>query len=314
MDPQVVHQAQLQVRGGSASNLPDETRRAARPEWLKVRFPSGSGYSRISALLREHNLHTVCEEARCPNIGECFNLGTATFMILGDVCTRACRYCAVTSGRPSAVDPLEPLRLARTVELMGLEYAVITAVNRDDLHDGGASIFSACVRAIRHATPGCQVEVLIPDFAGDEEALAVVLNARPAVLNHNIETVRRLYPSVRPRGDYERALRLLRRAKQLAPDIPTKTGIILGMGETDDEVLELLCDLREQDVDLLTVGQYLQPSAQYLKVARYVSPDEFAALRETAQHMGFRHVEAGPLVRSSYHARAQSAEAARASS
>lgn len=280
-------------------------RRAPRPEWLTVRFPSGPGYSRISTLLREHALHTVCEEARCPNIGECFNLGTATFMILGDICTRACRYCAVTSGKPAGLDLLEPVRLARTVETLGLDYAVITSVNRDDLADGGAEIFAACIRAIRHRREDCRVEVLIPDFAGNDDALETVVRARPAVLNHNIETTRRLYPSVRSKGDYDRALRLLQRSKEIDPTIPTKSGIIVGMGETDEELGAVFRDLRAHDVDLLTVGQYLQPSSSYLPLNRYLSPEEFASLRSYAMTFGFTHVEAGPLVRSSYHAREQ---------
>ncbi len=284
--------------------------RDPKPAWLKARFPSGERFSHIQDLLRTERLHTVCEEARCPNIGECFNAGTATFMILGDVCTRACGFCAVTSGRPEALDLLEPYRLARTVETLGLDYAVITSVNRDDVPDGGASVFAACIRAIRRLRPACEVEVLIPDFEGNAEALVTVLEAEPAVLNHNTETVPRLYARSRPRGDYERTLELFRRAKQAAPGIPRKSGLMVGLGETEEELLAVFADLREAGVDLLTVGQYLRPSSKHLPVARYWHPDEFAALKARALELGFAHVEAGPFVRSSYHAGEQ-AHAAR---
>ena len=284
-----------------------ETRRARKPEWLRARFPSGERYAEIKTLMRERQLHTVCEEARCPNIGECFNAGTATFMILGDVCTRACGFCAVTSGRPEgAPDPLEPLRLAQAVETLGLDYAVITSVQRDDLADGGAGIFAACIRAIRHRTPGCQVEVLIPDFDGNPEALRVVVEARPDVLNHNIESVPRLYRRVRPKGRYERSLDLIRRVKQLEPEMTTKSGIMVGLGETVAELEQVIADLRAHDCDLLTIGQYLRPSRKHLPVERYYHPDEFAHLAEVGLRLGFVHVEAGPLVRSSYHAGEQS--------
>ncbi|RJQ12608.1 MAG: lipoyl synthase [Dehalococcoidia bacterium] len=279
--------------------------RERKPPWFKAPFPGGERFGHIKSLLREQSLHTVCEEARCPNIGECFNAGTATFMILGDTCTRACGYCAVNSGRPGAVDPLEPVRLARTVATLGLDYAVITSVNRDDLPDGGASIFAACIRAVRHARPTCDVEVLIPDFMGDIEALRAVLDAGPSVLNHNTETVPRLYRGVRSKGDYARTLDVFRHARETAPTVPLKTGIMLGLGETAQELEAVFVDLREAGVTLLTLGQYLRPTPKHLPVAEYVHPDEFARLREVALGLGFRHVESGPLVRSSYHARAQ---------
>ncbi len=289
-----------------------ETRRPRKPQWLRVRFPSGERYAEIKTLMRERQLHTVCEEARCPNIGECFNAGTATFMILGDVCTRACGFCAVTSGRPQgAPDPLEPLRLAQAVETLGLDYAVITSVQRDDLADGGAGIFAACIRAIRRRTPRCQVEVLIPDFDGNPEALRAVVEARPDVLNHNIESVPRLYRRVRPRGRYERSLDLIRRVKQLEPEMTTKSGIMVGLGETAAELEQVMADLRAHDCDLLTIGQYLRPSRKHLPVERYYHPDEFERLAEAGRRLGFVHVEAGPLVRSSYHAGEQSRAAAR---
>ncbi len=276
--------------------------RERKPEWIRARFPAGERFMEVKHLLREHNLHTVCEEARCPNIGDCFNAGTATFMILGDTCTRACGFCDVTSGRPTGLDLLEPVRLAQTVETLGLDYAVITSVNRDDLPDGGASVFAACLRAIRHRTPGCEVEVLIPDFEGNWEALRTVVEAGPVVLNHNTETVPRLYPRVRPKGRYPRSLELLRRAKEIDPAMPTKSGVMVGLGETFDEILQTMADLREYGCDLLTVGQYLRPSDKHLPVERYWHPDEFARITEEGERLGFRHVAAGPLVRSSYHA------------
>ncbi len=275
---------------------------ARKPDWFRVRFPGGERYGQIKNLLREQELHTVCEEARCPNIGECFNAGTATFMILGDTCTRACGFCAVTSGRPGALDLLEPVRLARTVDALGLDYAVITSVNRDDVPDGGASIFAACIRAIHHLRQDCGVEVLIPDFVGNWDALRTVVEAGPAVLNHNTETVPRLYRVARPKGRYERTLELLRRVKEIDPGMTTKTGVMVGLGESIAEVEQVMADLREQDVDLLTIGQYLRPSPKHLPVARFVHPDEFAHLAEVGRRLGFRHVESGPLVRSSYHA------------
>ncbi len=276
--------------------------RAPRPEWLKARFPAGERFSEIKRLLREHQLHSVCEEAGCPNIGECFNAGAATFIILGDICTRSCGFCSVTSGRPEGLDVLEPLRLARTVEILGLDYAVVTSVNRDDLPDGGAAVWAASIRAIRHRVPRCRVEVLTPDFEGNWDALRLVVEAKPEVFNHNIETVPRLYRRVRPKAVYERSLELIRRVKQLDPAMTTKSGIMVGLGETLSEIETTLADLRRHDCDLLTVGQYLQPDAKHLRVERYYHPDEFAAIKAIGERLGFRHVEAGPLVRSSYHA------------
>jgi len=284
--------------------------RGGKPPWLKARFPSGERFTHIRDLLRDQALHTVCEEARCPNIGECFNAGTATFMILGDTCTRACGFCAVDSGRPDGLDLLEPYRLARTVQGLALDYAVITSVNRDDLPDGGASVFAACLRAIRRLRPECEVEVLIPDFEGNPDALRTVLDGGPVVLNHNIESVPRLYPRVRPKARYDRSLALFRRSKEIAPAIPVKSGLMVGLGETFEEVLVVLRDLRDAGVDLVTVGQYLRPTPKHLPVDRYVSPEEFERIREAGDALGFAHVEAGPFVRSSYHAGEQ-AHAAR---
>ena len=291
--------------------MPAETQRPPHPKpaWLRAPFPGGERFNEIKQLLRAQALNTVCEEAHCPNIGECFNAGTATFMILGDTCTRACGFCAVNSGRPAPLDHLEPLRLARAVQMLRLDYAVITSVNRDDQPDGGAGIFAACIRAIRQRRPTCSVEVLIPDFLGDWEALRTVLEAQPAVLNHNLETVPRLYPRVRFKARYERSLDLLSIAKWLNPRIPTKSGLMVGLGESMDELLRTLEDLRAHDCDLLTVGQYLRPTPKHLPVVRYYHPDEFQEIANAAVRMGFRHVEAGPLARSSFHARDQ-AEAA----
>jgi lipoic acid synthetase len=282
-----------------------------KPPWLKVRFPAGARYHEIKRLLREHELHSVCEEAGCPNIGECFNAGEATFIILGDICTRSCGFCSVTSGRPQGLDLMEPLRLARTVDLLGLDYAVITSVNRDDLPDGGAAVWAACIRAIRRLRPQCEVEILTPDFEGNWDALRAVVEARPVVYNHNLETVPRLYRHVRPKARYERSLELLSRVKQIDPVMTTKSGIMVGLGETLDEVAQTMTDLRAHDVDLLTIGQYLQPDARHLPVERYWHPDEYAEVREIGRRLGFAHVEAGPFVRSSYHAGAQSRAAIR---
>jgi lipoyl synthase len=278
---------------------------ARKPPWLKVRFPGGENYIRLKNIMREGRLHTVCEEAHCPNIGECWEAGTATFMILGDTCTRACGFCAVKSGRPGALDRMEPVRVANAVREMGLRHAVVTSVNRDDEGDGGASIFAATIRWIRRLSPGTSVEVLIPDFVGNWEALGVVMAAQPEILNHNTETVPRLYRRVRPKGRYERTLELLRRAKQLDPEAVTKSGLMVGLGETKHELLMVFADLVDNGVDVLTLGQYLRPSAKHLPLVRYYHPDEFAELREEALALGFRHVEAGPLVRSSYHAERQ---------
>ncbi len=276
--------------------------RFPKPAWLKVRAPTGDRYTGLKRLMRTQSLHTVCEEARCPNIGECWNDGHATFMILGDTCTRACGFCAVTSGRPGALDPLEPLRLAAAVERMGLDYCVITSVNRDDVADGGAGVFADCIRAVRRVRPSCQVEVLIPDFMGNWDALATVMEARPVVLNHNTETVPRLYARVRPKARYERTLELIRRAADMAPDVATKSGVMVGLGETRDELRATLADLVENRCELLTVGQYLQPTRKHLPVQRFYHPDEFVEIAEEARALGFIHVESGPLVRSSYHA------------
>jgi lipoic acid synthetase len=279
--------------------------RDRKPPWLKVRFPGGPNYLRLKGLLREERLHTVCEEARCPNIGECWEAGTATFMILGDTCTRACGFCVVKSGRPGTLDRLEPMRVANAVREMGLGHAVVTSVNRDDEPDGGAGIFAATIRWIRRLSPGTTVEVLIPDFLGNWDALATVMSARPEILNHNTESVPRLYRRVRPKARYERSLELLRRAKELDPEAVTKTGLMVGLGETKHELLTVFADLVDNGVQVLTLGQYLRPSAKHLPLVRYYAPEEFGELREEALALGFRHVEAGPLVRSSYHAERQ---------
>ena len=279
------------------------------PDWLKVKAPGGPNYLRLRSLLRAEALNTVCEEAHCPNIGECWDLGTATFMILGDICTRACTYCAVTSGRPLPVDPAEPIRLASSVERMGLQYAVITSVDRDDLPDAGASMFAECIRQIRSRVPGCRIEVLIPDFGGMRESLQMVMDAGPDTLNHNIETVRRVFPRVRARGDYDLSLELLARAGMMRPEVPTKSGMMVGLGETYSEVIETMRDLRSVDCDLLTIGQYLRPSQKHAPMTRWWTPQEFDELREEGLAMGFRHVASGPLVRSSYHAGEQHAAA-----
>jgi lipoyl synthase len=276
-----------------------------KPPWLKVRAPGGPNYLRMRRLVREWNLHTVCEEAHCPNIGECWEDATATFMILGDVCTRHCGYCAVAHGRPQWEDREEPERVGRAVADLGLDYVVITSVNRDDLADGGAAHWAATIRAVRQAAPGCRVEALIPDFQGNAGALDLVIAARPGVLNHNTETVPRLYKLARHGGRYERTLDLFRHARACAPDLTTKSGIIVGLGETTDELVATMRDLRSIDVDLLTLGQYLRPSAAHLPVAKYYRPEEFAELGAIGRELGFRHVESGPLVRSSYHAKKQ---------
>jgi lipoic acid synthetase len=281
----------------SAAPLPDR-----KPPWLKVRAPGGENYQRLGALMRELGLHTVCEEAHCPNVGECWEHGTATFMILGDVCTRNCAYCAVAHGRPPVYDIEEPARVASAVEQMNLRHVVITSVDRDDLPDYGAGIFSETIRQIKQRLPDCSVEVLVPDFQGNEDAIRTVLDARPDIYNHNTETVPRLYKRCRPGGRYERVLRIFQFVRSVAPDIPTKTGIILGMGETIPEVEHTMRELRTVDVDILTLGQYLRPSAQHIPLDRYYTPEEFRALREAGLAMGYRHVESGPLVRSSYHA------------
>ena len=273
-----------------------------RPDWLRVRLPGGSNYSELKGIMRGLELHTVCEEAHCPNIGECWEARTATFMVLGDTCTRACGFCAVKTGKPGVLDLGEPIRVADAVERMGLKHAVITSVNRDELEDGGASIFAGTIRQIRKRIPECGIEVLIPDFLGNEDSLAIVMRARPDILNHNVETVPRLYPQVRPKARYERSLEVLHRAKRIDATVFTKSGIMLGLGEELDEVMQVFRDMRAHDVEILTVGQYLRPSANHLPIVRYVTPDEFAQLKVEALKLGFRHVESGPLVRSSYHA------------
>jgi lipoyl synthase len=273
-----------------------------KPGWLKVRAPGGPNYARLKHLMRELRLHTVCEEAHCPNVGECWEHGTATFMILGEVCTRNCGYCAVSHGRPPAYDVEEPERVASAVAGMALRHAVITSVDRDDLPDFGAFVFAETIRRIHARLPACSVEVLVPDFQGTEASIDAVLDARPEIYNHNTETVPRLYKRARPGGRYDRVMRIFEYVKRTAPDIPTKTGMILGLGETPDEVLVVMRELREVDVDILTLGQYLRPSNDHLPLDRYYTPDEFRALRDAGHAMGFRHVEAGPLVRSSYHA------------
>jgi lipoic acid synthetase len=276
--------------------------RPPKPAWLRVRAPGSPNYQRLKNLMRNLDLHTVCEDACCPNIGECWSHGTATFMILGDVCTRACAYCAVAHGRPAAVDEDEPDRVARAIETLGLEYVVITSVDRDDLADGGASIFARTIRETRARLPECRIEVLVPDFQGNADALRTVLDARPDVLNHNTETVPRLYRMARSGGRYARTLGLLGRSREHAPEIPTKTGLMVGLGEERDEIVATFADLRRVGCQILTLGQYLRPSARHAPVARYYHPDEFVELKQAALDLGFVHVESGPLVRSSYHA------------
>ncbi len=273
-----------------------------RPEWLRVRLPVGKNVEELKTLMRSKALHTVCEEARCPNMGECWAHRTATFMILGSVCTRSCGFCAVATGRPMALDWEEPRRVAEAVTQMGLKHVVVTMVNRDELHDGGATLVAATIRWIRRLNPDCAVEVLTSDFKGSREALKVVMDARPTVFNHNIETVPRLYRQVRPQAVYERSLDVLTWAKEMRPETPTKTGFMLGLGETREEVLATLRDLKERDIDIVTIGQYLRPTPQHLPIVRYATPDEFREYARLGKEMGLRHVESGPLVRSSYHA------------
>jgi lipoic acid synthetase len=276
--------------------------REPKPDWLKVRAPGSPSYQRLKGLMRDLNLHTVCEEARCPNIGECWNHGTATFMILGEVCTRACAYCAVSHGRPDPIDAAEPVRVADAIRALGLNYVVITSVDRDDVQDGGASIFAETIRATRVRLPECRIEVLIPDFRGNEAALQTVLDARPDVLNHNVETVPRLYRMARSGGRYARTIELLDRSRRYAEDIPTKTGLMVGLGEERDEIVATFRDLREVGCRILTIGQYLRPSPAHAPMVRYYHPDEFRDLKDVALDLGFEHVDSGPLVRSSYHA------------
>lgn len=278
---------------------------APKPEWLKARAPMGENYHDLKTLARKLDLHTVCESARCPNIGECWNHRTATFMLLGNLCTRRCGFCAVPKGRPLPIDMEEPVRVAEAVEKLGLKFAVVTSVNRDDDNTNAARVFADTITEIRKRMPDCRVEVLIPDFQGHDEPLQIVMDARPDILNHNTETVPRLYRVARSGARYERTLRLLERAKELNPAIPSKTGVMVGLGETTDELLSVFRDLAAKNVDILTIGQYLRPSKDHLPVARLYSPDEFALLKTESLKMGFRHVESGPLVRSSYHAHEQ---------
>lgn len=280
-----------------------------KPEWLKIKLSAGEDYTELKRLMRTKTLHTVCEEAKCPNIHECWANRTATFMILGSICTRACRFCAVNTGLPTELDLQEPERVAEAAEQMGLRHCVVTSVARDDLADGGASIFAETIRAMRKRLPLCGVEVLIPDFMGSLDSLRTVLEARPDILNHNVETVERLSDRVRSKAKYQRSLELLARSKELAPDIPTKSSIMVGVGEETEEVLRTMDDLRERQVDILTIGQYLQPTTQHLQVNRYYTPEEFVELKREGMARGFKHVESGPLVRSSYHAHTQAASA-----
>ncbi len=288
------------VHSADAANRP-----LRRPEWLKVHLRTDGDFTELKTIMRQGHLHTVCEEARCPNIYDCWFHRTATFMILGSVCTRACRFCAVTAGKPTELDWEEPGRVANAVVQMALRHVVITSVARDDLEDGGASVFAACIHEVRKASPECAVEVLIPDFMGQREALQTVMDARPDILNHNIETVRRLSDRIRAKAKYERTLELLRRAREMQPTIPTKSSIMLGVGETWEEILSTMDDLREANVSIMTIGQYLQPSRRHLAVERYYTPEQFAELKQEGLRRGFDHVESGPLVRSSYHAHEQ---------
>ena len=283
--------------------MTNEAREKKRlPEWFKVRAPGGENYRALRSIMRAQKLHTVCEEAQCPNIGECWERKSATFMILGDICTRACRYCAVTSGKPGPVDLDEPERLAHTVENLDLEYCVITSVDRDDLPDGGAFLFAECITKIKNRLPKCSVEVLTPDFGGKWWALSGVMQAKPDVLNHNIETVRALFPKVRAKGNYDLSLEFLAKAKEIDPNIATKSGIMVGLGENKDELIATMEDLRVVDCNLLTIGQYLQPSKKHIPINRFYTPEEFKELEQIGLNMGFNHVASGPLVRSSYHA------------
>jgi lipoyl synthase len=297
MDPQT---PTIPVEQIASASLPTR-----RPDWIRVRAPSGETYEWLRNLMRSKSLHTVCEEARCPNVGECWGAGTATFLMMGDVCTRSCGFCDIATGRPSPIDWAEPERVAQAVKAMNLRHAVITSVNRDERADGGAPIFAMVIRRIRELQPGCSVEVLIPDFKGSLDALRVVVEARPEILNHNVETVPRLFRKVQPQDRYEWAEATLSQAKRLDPEVLTKSGIMLGLGETFDEVQATMRDLRAWGVEILTIGQYLQPSRQHLPIDRYYTPEEFAALKTYGLDLGFRWVESGPLVRSSYHAEQQ---------
>lgn len=289
-----------EIRPASSSG---SSRRKTLPSWFKVRIQSGPHYQEIRQLIQTHRLHTICEEARCPNIWECWNNRTATFLILGDICTRRCHYCSVHTGRPSAADREEPQRVADAVKLLKLRHAVVTSVNRDDLLDGGAAFFADTIQRIRQENPACAVEVLIPDFQGRQQDVQVVMNAKPDILNHNIETVPRLFPSIRPQGKYRRSLDVLAWAKAMGGR--TKSGLMVGLGETLEEIGQVMQELRETGCDILTIGQYLRPTLQHAPVARYYSPEEFEKLKQEAKALGFQHVESGPLIRSSYHAEEQ---------
>jgi lipoic acid synthetase len=300
----VIQESEFPQGGDSpGSSRQEPSQHQKRPGWLKVKVPLGENFSRLKGLMGNQRLHTVCEEARCPNVAECWNAGTATFMILGDICTRSCGFCAVKTGRPTTLDLEEPFRVAEAIRSMGVRHAVITSVNRDELPDGGAAVFAETIRQARLVNPSIKIEVLIPDFRGVEWALDIVVEARPDILNHNTETVPRLYQTVRPQAKYSRSLELLERAKKKG--MVTKSGLMLGLGETAGEVLEVMKDLHGVHCDILTLGQYLQPTKEHLPVDRYVHPDEFRMLKERGVEMGFAHVESGPLVRSSYHAEGQ---------
>lgn len=290
------------VSAPTSTSTPQAPARSRRPEWLKARAPSGENYSDVHRLMREKGLHTVCEEARCPNLGECWNHRTATFLLLGDTCTRGCRYCAIGKGKPKPIDEGEPERVADSVAHLRLKFAVLTSVNRDDAPDGGAHIFARTIELIRERVPECKVEVLIPDFDGNWDALQLVLDARPDVLNHNIETVPRIFRRFRPRAGFQQSVELLARARAFDANLVTKSGLMVGAGETNAEVLEVMDALRTADVNVLTIGQYLAPDSSYWPVDRYVTPPEFAMFRDEALKRGFRHVESGPMVRSSYNA------------
>ncbi len=287
----------------SITEAPPKPRR--RPEWIKVRVPGGDCYANLKTLMRSKQLHSVCEEAHCPNIGECWGRGTATFLLMGDTCTRSCGFCKISTGRPGALDADEPRKVGESVQSMNLHHAVLTSVNRDEQKDGGAWVFAESLHWIRKLQPGCTVEVLIPDFKGDWAALQTVMDARPEILNHNVETVPRLYKTVRPQAKYMRSMELLQRAKQMDPLALTKSGIMLGLGETWDEILHVMDDLRAHNVDIMTMGQYLQPSRFHLPIVAYYTPDQFEILKEEGLQRGFKWVESGPLVRSSYHADGQ---------
>lgn len=276
-----------------------------RPPWIRARIPSGENYNKLKNLMRSKSLHTVCEEANCPNLGECWGAGTATFLMMGDICTRSCGFCDIKTGRPPALDWQEPERVAQAVHAMNLNHVVITSVNRDERKDGGAPIFALVIQRIREIQPGCSIEVLIPDFKGNPDSLKIVMDARPEILNHNVETVPRLFKMVQPQDQYQWAIDTLTNAKQMEPDVLTKSGIMVGLGETWEELLETMQDLVDCGVDILTVGQYLQPGPKYLPIARYYHPDEFAEIKRIGLEMGFRWVESGPMVRSSYHAEKQ---------